>query len=122
MKEWLGEAGENKLSDWDISRDAPYFGFEIPGAPVSGLTFFNRQHLYLVGAFDEDLQLFGNEINQFSLRCMGLGLYNYYIPSQTCVFLSEGKYINPTDFGKGSENMMFSISAMRKIRNFYIPL
>lgn len=33
MKEWLGEVGENKLSDWDISRDAPYFGFEIPGAP-----------------------------------------------------------------------------------------
>lgn len=32
MREWLGEAGENKLSDWDISRDAPYFGFEIPGA------------------------------------------------------------------------------------------
>ena len=33
MKEWIGEAGENKLSDWDISRDAPYFGFEIPDAP-----------------------------------------------------------------------------------------
>ena len=33
MSEWLGEAGENKLSDWDISRDAPYFGFEIPDAP-----------------------------------------------------------------------------------------
>ena len=37
MKEWLGEnateEGENTLSDWDISRDAPYFGFEIPGAP-----------------------------------------------------------------------------------------
>jgi methionyl-tRNA synthetase len=33
MREWVGEAGENKLSDWDISRDAPYFGFEIPGAP-----------------------------------------------------------------------------------------
>lgn len=32
MREWVGEAGENKLSDWDISRDAPYFGFEIPGA------------------------------------------------------------------------------------------
>ncbi|WP_107688951.1 methionine--tRNA ligase [Neisseria wadsworthii] len=32
MKEWLGE-GEITLSDWDISRDAPYFGFEIPGAP-----------------------------------------------------------------------------------------
>jgi methionyl-tRNA synthetase len=31
MKEWLGEAGDNKLADWDISRDAPYFGFPIPG-------------------------------------------------------------------------------------------
>ena len=33
MQEWLGAEGENKLSDWDISRDSPYFGFEIPGAP-----------------------------------------------------------------------------------------
>jgi methionyl-tRNA synthetase len=33
MREWLGETGEAKLADWDISRDAPYFGFEIPGAP-----------------------------------------------------------------------------------------
>ncbi|HET9680309.1 MAG TPA: methionine--tRNA ligase, partial [Gammaproteobacteria bacterium] len=29
LKEWF-EAG---LQDWDISRDAPYFGFEIPDAP-----------------------------------------------------------------------------------------
>lgn len=29
LSEWL-EAG---LQDWDISRDAPYFGFEIPGEP-----------------------------------------------------------------------------------------
>ncbi|WP_417597793.1 methionine--tRNA ligase [Oceanospirillum sp.] len=29
LKEWL-EAG---LHEWDISRDAPYFGFEIPDAP-----------------------------------------------------------------------------------------
>ncbi|RFC34756.1 MAG: methionyl-tRNA synthetase [Candidatus Nitrotoga sp. LAW] len=33
MQEWLGTMGENKLTDWDISRDAPYFGFEIPDAP-----------------------------------------------------------------------------------------
>jgi len=33
LQEWLGEPGENRLTDWDISRDAPYFGFEIPGAP-----------------------------------------------------------------------------------------
>ena len=39
MQEWLGfnedadEADRNKLTDWDISRDTPYFGFEIPDAP-----------------------------------------------------------------------------------------
>ena len=34
MQEWLGAEGEaSTLSDWDISRVAPYFGFEIPGAP-----------------------------------------------------------------------------------------
>jgi methionyl-tRNA synthetase len=33
MKEWVGQAGDSKLGDWDISRDAPYFGFEIPDAP-----------------------------------------------------------------------------------------
>ncbi|MEP4889314.1 MAG: methionine--tRNA ligase [Aliiglaciecola sp.] len=29
LKEWFDEG----LQQWDISRDAPYFGFEIPGAP-----------------------------------------------------------------------------------------
>lgn len=29
LSEWLDE----ELQEWDISRDAPYFGFEIPGAP-----------------------------------------------------------------------------------------
>ncbi len=50
LKEWLLEQGDNSplqteatnkisewfesgLRDWDISRDAPYFGFEIPDAP-----------------------------------------------------------------------------------------
>ncbi|MDR2014930.1 MAG: methionine--tRNA ligase [Azoarcus sp.] len=33
MREWLGFDGDSKLTDWDISRDAPYFGFEIPDAP-----------------------------------------------------------------------------------------
>jgi methionyl-tRNA synthetase len=32
--EWLGDNdGPAKLGDWDISRDAPYFGIEIPDAP-----------------------------------------------------------------------------------------
>ncbi len=33
-REWLGDGqSEAKLGDWDISRDAPYFGIEIPDAP-----------------------------------------------------------------------------------------
>ncbi|MFY9479846.1 MAG: methionine--tRNA ligase [Aquabacterium sp.] len=35
IKEWFtkDENGEGGLGDWDISRDAPYFGIEIPEAP-----------------------------------------------------------------------------------------
>lgn len=34
IREWLGKDGEeSKIVDWDISRDAPYFGIEIPDAP-----------------------------------------------------------------------------------------
>ena len=35
VKEWFtrDEAGKSGLGDWDISRDAPYFGIQIPDAP-----------------------------------------------------------------------------------------
>ena len=35
VREWLtpNEEGKTGLGDWDISRDAPYFGIEIPNAP-----------------------------------------------------------------------------------------
>ncbi len=35
IKEWFvtDENGKTALGDWDISRDAPYFGIEIPDAP-----------------------------------------------------------------------------------------
>jgi len=35
IKEWFtkDEEGKSGLGDWDISRDAPYFGIEIPDAP-----------------------------------------------------------------------------------------
>jgi methionyl-tRNA synthetase len=37
VREWfaLDENGKIALGDWDISRDAPYFGIEIPDAPAS---------------------------------------------------------------------------------------
>ncbi|MDR0275837.1 MAG: methionine--tRNA ligase [Burkholderiaceae bacterium] len=35
VREWIapGEDGRPKMGDWDISRDAPYFGIQIPDAP-----------------------------------------------------------------------------------------
>ena len=35
ISEWIApdDSGQTKLGDWDISRDAPYFGIEIPDAP-----------------------------------------------------------------------------------------
>jgi methionyl-tRNA synthetase len=33
IHEWLGEGVSNKLTDWDISRDEPYFGIPIPDEP-----------------------------------------------------------------------------------------
>jgi methionyl-tRNA synthetase len=32
-REWLTGKGDEALGDWDISRDAPYFGIPIPDAP-----------------------------------------------------------------------------------------
>ena len=32
-QEWLDGEGDKALGDWDISRDAPYFGIPIPDAP-----------------------------------------------------------------------------------------
>ena len=32
-REWLTGTGEHALGDWDISREAPYFGIPIPDAP-----------------------------------------------------------------------------------------
>ncbi|MDP8985081.1 MAG: methionine--tRNA ligase [Pseudomonadota bacterium] len=32
-REWLAGKGDEALGDWDISRDAPYFGIPIPDAP-----------------------------------------------------------------------------------------
>jgi methionyl-tRNA synthetase len=32
-REWLSGKGDEAMGDWDISRDAPYFGIPIPDAP-----------------------------------------------------------------------------------------
>jgi len=63
MKEWLGEQGENRLTDWDISRDPPYFGFPIPG--TDGKKFF---YVWL----DAPVGYFGSFAN-YAARCRAAG-------------------------------------------------
>jgi methionyl-tRNA synthetase len=53
MQEWLGAVGENKLTDWDISRDAPYFGFEIPGAPGKYFYVWLDAPVGYMGSFEQ---------------------------------------------------------------------
>src|SRR5215813_2905326 len=44
IAEWLGDEKGSKLADWDISRDRPYFGIEIPATrqfpDVAGKYFY----------------------------------------------------------------------------------
>jgi methionyl-tRNA synthetase len=51
LQEWLGAEGENHLTDWDISRDAPYFGFEIPDAPGKYFYVWLDAPIGYMGAF-----------------------------------------------------------------------
>lgn len=51
LAEWLGEEGDNRLTDWDISRDAPYFGFEIPDAPGKYFYVWLDAPIGYMGAF-----------------------------------------------------------------------
>ena len=51
LQEWLGPPGENHLTDWDISRDAPYFGFEIPDAPGKYFYVWLDAPIGYMGAF-----------------------------------------------------------------------
>ena len=85
VSEWLGEDGE-KLADWDISRDAPYFGIPIPDAPgkffyvwldapvgylASLKNYFEKQGLdydaFLSDPDAEQLHFIGKDIVSFHL-------------------------------------------------------
>lgn len=65
MREWLGEAGENKLSDWDISRDAPYFGFEIPDAPGKYFYVWLDAPIGYMGSFKKFCEQKSIDFDQF---------------------------------------------------------
>ena len=65
MQEWLGTEGENKLTDWDISRDAPYFGFEIPDAPGKYFYVWLDAPVGYMGSFRQLCNLKGMDYDEY---------------------------------------------------------
>ncbi len=65
MQEWLGAESENKLSDWDISRDAPYFGFEIPDAPGKYFYVWLDAPVGYMGSFKKLCDDKGMDFNEY---------------------------------------------------------
>lgn len=77
MREWLGEAGENKLSDWDISRDAPYFGFEIPGETSKYFYVWLDAPVGYMGSFKNLCQRQGLDFDEYWREDSTTELYHF---------------------------------------------
>lgn len=61
MGEWFNEP----LRDWDISRNAPYFGFEIPGAPGKYFYVWVDAPMGYVATTKQLCDLTGMDFNEF---------------------------------------------------------
>ena len=67
MNEWLGkdEEGNSTLSDWDISRDAPYFGFQIPDEPNKYFYVWLDAPVGYMASFQNLCTRIGVDFNEF---------------------------------------------------------
>jgi methionyl-tRNA synthetase len=77
MQEWLGAEGENKLTDWDISRDAPYFGFEIPDAPGKYFYVWLDAPVGYMGSFKTLCELQGLDFDEYWKTGSKTELYHF---------------------------------------------
>ncbi len=77
MQEWLGAPGDNKLTDWDISRDAPYFGFEIPDAPGKYFYVWLDAPIGYMGSFRNLCAQKGLDFDEFFKKDSATELYHF---------------------------------------------
>ena len=61
LEEWFSQG----LRDWDISRDAPYFGFEIPGAPGKYFYVWFDAPIGYLGSFTQLCARAGLKFDEF---------------------------------------------------------
>jgi len=82
MQEWLGTEGwvdseEHKLSDWDISRDAPYFGFKIPGTEDKYFYVWLDAPVGYMGSFKQLCDKTGINFDEFWKQGSDTELYHF---------------------------------------------
>lgn len=79
MNEWLkpAENGEGGLSDWDISRDAPYFGFEIPDAPGKYFYVWLDAPIGYMASFQNLCTQKGIDFNEFFAADSNTEMYHF---------------------------------------------
>ena len=67
IKEWFNtdESGKTGLSDWDISRDAPYFGIEIPDAPGKYFYVWLDAPIGYLASLSAHFKHIGQDMNAF---------------------------------------------------------
>ncbi|MEM9257374.1 MAG: methionine--tRNA ligase [Pseudomonadota bacterium] len=73
LREWL-EAG---LQEWDISRDAPYFGFEIPGEPNKYFYVWLDAPIGYIASFQNYCDRTGHPFAPYWERGGGTELYHF---------------------------------------------
>lgn len=74
MNEWLKDG---ELSDWDISRDAPYFGFEIPDQPNKYFYVWLDAPVGYMASFQNLCNRIGIDFNEFFKADSDTELYHF---------------------------------------------
>lgn len=73
LSEWT-EAG---LQEWDISRDAPYFGFEIPGAPDKYFYVWLDAPIGYLASFQNYCERTGTDFDTYWQHASNTELYHF---------------------------------------------
>ncbi len=77
MANKLAEWFEQGLQQWDISRDAPYFGFEIPNAPGKYFYVWLDAPIGYMGSFKNYCDKTGVDFDQFWQKDSEAELYHF---------------------------------------------
>lgn len=73
LREWI----DTGLQDWDISRDAPYFGFEIPGHPGKYFYVWLDAPIGYIASWDNYCQRTGADFDGYWLPGGDTELYHF---------------------------------------------